>query len=268
MASSVWMRSLRNALVPRAGSVAVKAGKAAQGRRPFFASKNPFSDAPSVHRDTPNNNADTVWDFTPENYAQIDDVLSKYPPNYKRSGVMPLLFMAQKQCEHMPEHGNTGWVPLAAMNKIAKILDMPPMRVYEVATFYTMYNRSPIGVHNLQVCTTSPCMVAGAYEVLDGLKQHLGVKVGETTKDGKFHLMEAECLGACCNAPMMQIAGPVTNDAYYEDLTVDSAIKIVEQLRKGETPLVGSQIGRHGSIGPQGKTVLLEEPNRPYCREL
>jgi len=85
------MRSLRNALVPRAGSVAVKAGKAAQGRRPFFASKNPFSDALSVHRDTPNNNADTVWDFTPENYAQIDDVLSKYPPNYKRSGVMPLL---------------------------------------------------------------------------------------------------------------------------------------------------------------------------------
>ena len=118
-----------------------------------------------------------------------------------------------------------------------------------------------------QVCTTSPCMVCGAYEVLDGLKKHLGVNVGETTPDGKFHLMEAECLGCCCNAPMMQIAGPVTNDAYYEDLTAESAINIVEQLKRGETPKVGSQIGRHGSIGPQGKTVLLEEPTGPYCRE-
>lgn len=180
---------------------------------------------------------------------------------------MPLLHLAQKQTEHMPEHGSTGWVPLAAMNKIAKILDMPPMRVYEVATFYTMYNRTPIGVHNLQVCTTSPCMVCGAYEVLDALKKHLDVNVGETTKDGKFHLMEAECLGCCCNAPMMQIAGPITNDAYYEDLTPENAINVVEQLARGETPKVGSQTGRHGSIGPQGKTALTEEPSGPYCRE-
>ena len=119
-----------------------------------------------------------------------------------------------------------------------------------------------------QVCTTSPCMVCGAYEVLDALKKHLGVNVGETTKDGKFHLMEAECLGCCCNAPMMQIAGPITNDAYYEDLTPENAIKVVEQLARGETPKVGSQIGRHGSIGPQGKTSLLEEPSGPYCREI
>jgi len=266
MASARWTRNLRSALAPRLV-------QAATGRRAFFPSVAARSDSLSVHRDTPNNNRDTLWDFTPENYTEIEKQLKKYPPNYKRSAVMPLLHIAQKQCEHMPEFGSTGWVPLAAMDKIAKILDMPPMRVYEVATFYTMYQRTPIGVHNLQVCTTSPCMVCGAYDVLNGLKDHLNINVGETTADGKFHLMEAECLGACCNAPMMQIAGPLTNDGYYEDLTPESAINIVEMLRRGEAPEKGpcgshSAIGRHGSIGPQGKTALLSEPNGPYCRDL
>jgi len=218
------------------------------------------------HVDTEYNNVDTLWDFTPENYEQIKEVLKKYPPNYKRSAVMPLLFIAQKQCENMPEFFNTGWVPLAAMNKIAVVLNMPPMRVYEVATFYTMYNRQPIGKHNIQVCTTTPCMVRGAYDVLAAVKKHLGVEVGETTEDGLFHLMEAECLGACVNAPMMQIAGPICNDAYYEDLTNESAIAIIEQLRRGETPKPGSQTGRKCSRDL--RTHLNSEPNEPYCREL
>jgi len=220
-----------------------------------------------VHRDTPNNNLDTPWDFTPENYEKIKQILAKYPPNYKRSAVMPLLFLAQKQSEKMPEHGSTGWLPLSAMNRIATVLDMPPMRVYEVATFYTMYNRNPIGKHNIQVCTTSPCMVCGAYDILSAVKKHLGVEVGETTKDGLFHLMEAECLGACCNAPMMQIAGPICNDAYYEDLTPESAIAVIEQIRKGQTPKPNSQSGRLASRGKE-KTCLTSEPNGPFCRDL
>jgi NADH dehydrogenase (ubiquinone) flavoprotein 2 len=130
------------------------------------------------HRDTPQNNLDTQWDFTAANYEEIKKILKKYPPNYKRSAVMPLLFLAQKQSESMPEHGSTGWIPLSAMNRIASVLDMPPMRVYEVATFYTMYNRNPIGKHNIQVCTTSPCMVCGAYDIVTAVKNHLGVEVG------------------------------------------------------------------------------------------
>lgn len=147
---------------------------------------NSISAAPSIHRfflvlqhrDTPYNNLDTQWDFTPASYEEIKHILTKYPPNYKRSAVMPLLFLAQKQTEKMPEHGSTGWIPLAAMNRIAAVLDMPPMRVYEVATFYTMYNRTPIGKHNIQVCTTSPCMVCGSYDILNAIKTHLGVEVG------------------------------------------------------------------------------------------
>jgi len=240
----------------------------AMGVRQFRASNPAFAGAIYNHVDTPDNNADTPWDFTKENYDKIKEIVKKYPPNYKRSAVMPLLFLAQKQCEEMPEFGNSGWIPLAAMNKIAKVLDMPEMRVYEVATFYTMYNRTKIGKHNIQVCTTSPCMVRDAYGIIDALKAHLGIGVGETTPDGLFHLMEAECLGACCNAPMMQIAGPICNDAYYEDLTPESAIAIVETLRKGEAPKKGSQIGRHCSIGPNGKTVLTGEPQAPPCRDL
>jgi NADH dehydrogenase (ubiquinone) flavoprotein 2 len=136
---------------------------------------------PSVclqHTESPDNTLDTDWEFTPENYKEIEKILKKYPPNYKRSAVMPLLFLAQKQTETMPEHKSMGWVPLAAMNKIAKILDMPPMRVYEVASFYTMYNRTPVGRHNIQVCTTTPCMVCGAYNLLDAIKKHLKIEVG------------------------------------------------------------------------------------------
>lgn len=220
----------------------------------------------SRHKEDPEwNSLDKVWEFTPENQKEIEKILAKYPANYKRSAVMALLHLAQKQTEKMPEFKSTGWVPLVAMNKIATILNMPPMRVYEVASFYTMYNRTPIGKHNIQVCTTSPCMVCGAYGILEAVKKHLGVEVGETTKDGLFHLMEAECLGCCVNAPMMQIAGPICNDAYYEDLTAESAIKIIEDLKAGRTPKKGSQIGRLTSRGKE-PTALTSEPKAPPMR--
>jgi len=233
-------------------------------KRYFHASPGAF-DSLSTHKETEYNNMDTDWEFTQESMAEIAEVLKKYPPNYKRSAVMPLLFIAQKQTEKMPEHKATGWVPLAAMNKIATVLDMPPMRVYEVASFYTMYNRQPIGKHNLQVCTTSPCMVCNAYGVVDAIKAHLKIEVGETTPDGLFHLMEAECLGCCVNAPMMQVAGPISNDCYYEDLTPESAIAIIEDLRAGKTPKVGSQIGRLTSRGLEA-TALTSPPTAPPTR--
>lgn len=125
-------------------------------------------------------------------------------PQYKKAAVIPLLDLAQRQ--------NKGWTSISAMNYVAKLLEMPPMRVYEVATFYTMFNREPIGEYFVQVCTTTPCMLGGCGStlILDTIKDHLGIKQGQTSKDGKFTLIEAECLGACSNAPMVQI-----NDEYY-----------------------------------------------------
>jgi len=208
-----------------------------------------------VHREDPNNTAEAPFDFTSENYEEIGRILKKYPANYKASAVIPLLDLAQRQCG--------GWLPLAAMNKVARVLGMPPMRVYEVATFFTMFNREKIGKYNVQICTTTPCMLRGGYGILDAIKKHLGIEVGGDTSDGLFHLMEVECLGACVNAPMMQI-----NDHYYEDLTPETAVAVLESLRRGEKPQIGPQNGRIGCLGIQGKTSLQEAPSGPYCREL
>ena len=124
---------------------------------------------------------------------------------------------------------------------------MHPMRVYEVATFYTMFQRKPIGKHHIQVCTTTPCQVRGAYKILETVEKHLGIKAGESTSDMQFHLSEAECLGACANAPMVQIAGAVCKDNFYEDLTPESTIALIETLRAGKVPLIGPQNGRANS---------------------
>lgn len=210
----------------------------------------------NIHRDTPENNEDTPFDFTDENYEIIERTLTKYPKNYKQSAVLPLLDLAQRQCG--------GWLPLAAMNKVAKILDMPPMRVYEVATFYSMFNRSKIGKYNIQVCTTTPCMLRGAYDIVRACEEESGAKCGgRDSDDGLFHVMEVECLGACANAPMMQV-----NDDYYEDLTADTAKAVVRGFRGGAPLPRGSQAGRKNSMGPQGKTTLMAEPSGPYCRDL
>lgn len=185
------------------------------------------------------------FEFTPENFKQAQKIIAKYPAGRQQSAVMPLLTLAQKQHEN--------WIPKAAMDYIASILGMAPMRVYEVATFYTMYNLAPVGKHLVEVCTTTPCWLRGSDAIVEACEKHLGVKVGETTPDGRFTLKEAECLGACVNAPMMQIG-----DHYYEDLTTENVGKLLRSLSRGEAIAPGSQTGRQTSAPAGGLTTLTE----------
>ncbi|WFD01037.1 hypothetical protein MYAM1_003797 [Malassezia yamatoensis] len=208
------------------------------------------SDALFVHRDTPYNNPSIPFAWTKESSKEAEKIVSHYPSQYKKAAVIPLLHLAQKQ--------NDNFLSISAMNFVADYLGMPPMRVYEVATFYTMFNRTPVGKHFIQVCTTTPCMLGGcgAESVLDALQDRLGIHPGETTEDGKFTMIEVECLGACANAPMVQI-----NDAYYEDLTPESIVKIVDALEQGEHVKPGNQDGRLNSA-PAGNERTLTEKRR------
>lgn len=224
-------------------------------RKVWSATAPVYAGGLNVHRDSTGNTFDTPFDFTDESYAKIETILKRYPKNYAASAVIPVLDLAQRQ--------NGGWLPLAAMNKVAKLLDMAPIRVYEVASFYTMFNREKIGKYNVQVCTTTPCMLRGGYGILAAVKEHLGIEVGDDTDDGLFHLMEAECLGACVNAPMVQI-----NDHFYEDLTKDSVKAVLSDLKAGKQPKIGPQTERNGCEGPQGRTSLTMEAPGPYCRDL
>jgi NADH-quinone oxidoreductase E subunit len=181
--------------------------------------------------------------FSPENEAKAKTIIAKYPPRFQASAVMPLLDLAQRQ--------NDGWLPKAAMDYVAETLQMPPIRVYEVATFYTMYNLKPVGKHHVQVCTNLPCWLRGSDAVVGACKRALSIDFGMTTEDGMFTLSEVECLGACVNAPMMQIG-----DDYYEDLDSDTTEKILSTLKSGGTPKPGSQIGRHTCEPAGGLTTL------------
>lgn len=227
----------------------------ASKREVWSATSPAYAGGLNVHRDSADNTIDTPFDFSDENYEQIQTILKRYPKNYAASAVIPLLDLAQRQ--------NGGWLPLSAMNKVAKLLDMAPIRVYEVASFYTMFNREKIGKYNVQVCTTTPCMLRGGYDILDAVKEHLGIEVGGDTADGLFHLMEVECLGACVNAPMVQI-----NDNFYEDLTKDSVKGVLSDLKAGRDPKIGPQIDRNGCEGPQGRTSLQTPASGPFCRDL
>ncbi|MBT3536458.1 MAG: NAD(P)H-dependent oxidoreductase subunit E, partial [Rhodospirillaceae bacterium] len=149
------------------------------------------------------------------------------------------------------QHKN--WLPRAAMNTVAEMLDMPRIRVYEVATFYTMYNLAPVGEHFVQICTTTPCWLRGSDDVVSACKNKLGIDLGETTADGKFTVIEVECLGACVNAPMMQV-----NDDYFEDLTADSTAAVLDALARGDKPKVGPQGGRHTTEPSGGPTTLTD----------
>jgi NADH-quinone oxidoreductase E subunit len=169
--------------------------------------------------------------FSSENGDAVQTVLAKYPDGWKESAVMPLLDLAQRQ--------HDGWLPRAAMDHIAEMLGMAPIRVYEVATFYTMYMLKPIGKHHVQVCTNLPCWLNDSDGVVSACKRKLGIEFGETTQDGQFTLSEMECLGACVNAPMMQI-----DDDYYEDLDSVTTEAILDELSAGGTPKTGSQSGR------------------------
>ena len=185
------------------------------------------------------------FEFNPETQQAADAFIAKYPDGRQESAVMPLLDLAQRQ------HG--GWLPRAAMDYVADYLAMPPIRVYEVATFYTMYNLQPVGKNHVQICTNLPCWLRGSDAIVGACKRTLGVEFGGTTEDGEFTLSEMECLGACVNAPMMQI-----NDDYYEDLDPVSAESILTELKLGESPKTGSQIGRNSCEPVTGLTSLTE----------
>jgi len=253
MLASLVRRSLLTGAAPRSTVLASSASS-----RPFLRSihASPIArhgDALSVHKDSAENNSSTPFDFTEENHKEVKNILAKYPAQYKLAATIPLLHLAQKQ---------VGWLPLAAMDKVAKIVGEPPIAIYEVASFYTMFRRSKCGKHVVEVCTTSPCMVRGAYEILETLKKHLHVDVGGTTPDGLFTLSEVECLGACVNAPMLMIG-----DDYYEDLTNETVIKLIEDIKQGKRPKVGPQTGKRKTCEPNaGKTTLLEPPPGPFMR--
>ena len=187
--------------------------------------------------------------FDTESEAKIATILKRYPEGKQASAVIPLLYVSQRQMGRLT---GSAWVPRVAMDVIAARLSMPPIRVYEVATFYFMFNMKPIGRHHLQLCGTTPCMLRGSDDVLRACKDAGGLKgVGDTSADGLFTLTEVECLGACVNAPILQI-----DDDYYEDLDYESTVKLLEAFKRGERPKPGSAIGRQASAPAGEQTVL------------
>ena len=201
------------------------------------------------HRNTAENNPSIPFKFSAQNETIISEILKRYPPQYKKAAVMPLLDLGQRQL---------GFTSISVMNEVARILEMPAMRVYEVATFYTMYNRSPVGRFHLQVCTTTPCMLGGCGSdaIMRAIESHLGIRAGQTTADGLFTFIEVECLGACVNAPMVQI-----NDDYYEDLTPESVVTLLKALKDsaliaGTTGMKdGLMGGGSGGVGAASSTA-------------
>lgn len=180
--------------------------------------------------------------FTPENEQWADGQIAKYPEGRQASAIIPLLWQAQKQAG--------GWLPEPAIRHVADRLDMPYMRALEVATFYTMFNLSPVGEHFVQLCGTTPCWLRGADDLKEVCRKMIGEQ-GDITEDGKLSWLEVECLGACVNAPMVQI-----NDDFYEDLTAESLEQILKALRAGEAVDAGPQNSRHASEPEGGLTVL------------
>jgi len=175
-----------------------------------------------------------AFEFSASNLTIIESLINKYPMGKKASAILPVLDLAQRQ--------NDNWLSLAAIKVVSEILEMPMVKILEVVTFYTMYNLSPVGKNVLQVCTTTPCWLRGSDQIYKSCKEKLGINFGETTKDREFTLVEVECLGACANAPVVQI-----NDDYYEDLDKESIKKIIEKLKKNLKPTHGPQSKRVGS---------------------
>lgn len=187
--------------------------------------------------------------FDATSQAEIAAAIAKYPAGKQASAVMPLLYIAQRQ---MARDTGSAWLPVVAMDAVAHALDMPPIRVYEIATFYFMYNTKPIGRVHLQVCGTTPCWLRGSDEVRDAIKACTGIKhYGETSADGMFTMSEVECLGGCVNAPILQV-----DDDYYEDMNAERTTALLEALRRGERPKPGSTIGRQTSA-PEGGPLIL-----------
>ncbi len=187
-----------------------------------------------------------AFTFNAETEARAQTIIARYPEGRQQSAVIPLLHLAQRQAG--------GWLPTEVIEYVAAYLDMPKIRVLEVATFYSMFNLEPVGKNFVQLCRTTPCWLRGSDDLRAVAKDVTGCGLGETSDDGLFTVVEVECLGACCNAPMVQI-----NDDYYEDLNAENFKDVLEALKRGEDPKGGSQAGRTGSEPDGGLTTLTAE---------
>ena len=194
-------------------------------------------------KEQPNN-----FEFNSASLEAAKKIVANYPQEKQQSAVMALLYIAQKQ--------NNNWIPLAAMKYIGKYLNMPYIKVYEVATFYSMYNLAPVGKHFIQVCTTTPCMIRGAYKLIEACKEKISKNENELLKDKNCSWMEVECLGACVNAPMMQI-----NDDYYEDLDKEKTLQILDKILRGVSPEPGSYRGRINNEPENTRKTLMDLKN-------
>ena len=196
----------------------------------------------------PSKNQPEYFEFNSSSLEEANKIISNYPKDKQQSAVMALLYIAQRQ--------NNNWIPLAAMKYIGKFLNMPYIKVYEVATFYSMYNLSPVGEYFVQVCTTTPCMIRGANKLVEACKEKISENELELSGNKRCSWMEVECLGACVNAPMMQI-----NDDYYEDLDKKKTLGILDKILKGETPKPGSYRGRVNNEPESIRKTLMDLKN-------
>jgi len=264
---SAWVRGVSSV---SGASMRAQSPRSMSPAHPWIQGRG-FSAQIFVHRDTPDNNPSTPFAFSPKTMEKVKEVMSHYPSNYKQSAVIPVLDIAQQE--------NKGWLTLSAMNAVAELLEMAPMRVYEVATFYSMYNRQKVGQYHIHLCGTSPCRLRNADAIESTIKKHLGIDYGDITADGKFSMTEMECMGACVHAPMVAIAD-YTNGVegfsynYYEDLTPETTIALLDNLRKGGTKSVqvGSQVtgpnARFMARAAGEKTNLTGPPLPPFCRDI
>ena len=189
-----------------------------------------------------------LFEFSPENLEKAEIEINKYPKEKKASAVLALLYLVQEQ--------NNNWIPLAGIKYVAKLLNVPYIKVYEVVTFYSMFNLAPVGKYFVQVCTTTPCMIRGAKKLTDICKKYISKNQNELSENKICSWIEVECLGACVNAPMMQI-----NQDYFEDLDESKTVEIIEKLLKDEFPTPGSATGRKNNSPEKGKTTLIEVKN-------
>ena len=190
--------------------------------------------------------APATFAFTAENVAKANAIVAKYPKGKHQSALLPLLDLAQRQ--------GGGWLPQVALDYVADFLSLAPIRVYEVATFYTMFNLKPVGRHHVQVCTTTPCWLRGSDEVLEACRHRLGIEVGETSADGKFTLSEVECLAACVNAPVVLVG-----EDFYEDLDAASTTRLLDALAAGKPFKAGPQVKRQTSAPISGAKTLVRK---------
>lgn len=248
---AVTLRCLRGALPPASAS--------------FTQQRNIHGEM--RHTNTDEDNTRIPWDFTTKSYEKIHrEILPKFPRGKRISATIPLLHLAQQQ--------NGGYIPVTAMYKIAKICEVPPMHVFQTVTFYSMFNRHPVGKYHIQFCRTTPCMLCGIDDIMDRTFTYLNTPLHGTTADGLITLGEMECLGACVNAPMLVVSDytnpPNFRYDYVEDLTWESMKALIENLRNNKPFKVGPQRPDRVNSGPAGgrTTLHFTQPPGPFCRDL